>query len=66
MSLEVMIIVLFSAVLHASWNALIRKSVNTLHNTVLLVLGAAFWTLFILPQFLLRLLRAGHIWLRLY
>lgn len=44
-----MIIVLFSAVLHASWNALIRASFNTFHDTVLIVAGAAVWTLFFLP-----------------
>ena len=49
MSLEVMIIVLFSAVLHASWNGLIRASLNKFHDTVLIVLGAAVWTLFFLP-----------------
>ncbi|NNF45888.1 MAG: EamA family transporter [Desulfofustis sp.] len=49
MSLEVMIIVLFSAALHASWNALIRASYNKYHDTVLIVLGAAVWTLFFLP-----------------
>ena len=50
MSLEVMIIVLFSAVLHASWNALIRSSFNKFHYTVLIVLGAGVWTLFFLPM----------------
>jgi drug/metabolite transporter (DMT)-like permease len=44
-----MIVVLFSAVLHASWNALIRNSTHKIDNTVLIVLGAAFWTLFFLP-----------------
>jgi drug/metabolite transporter (DMT)-like permease len=44
-----MIIVIFSAVLHASWNALIRASLNKFHDTVLIVLGAAIWTLFFLP-----------------
>ena len=44
-----MIIVLFAAVLHASWNALIRASSNKFCDTVLLVLGAAVWTLFFLP-----------------
>lgn len=49
MSLEVMIIVLFSAVLHASWNALVRASISKFHDTVLLVLGAGVWSLFFLP-----------------
>ena len=44
-----MIIVLFSAVLHASWNALVRSSFSKFHDTVLLVLGAGVWTLFFLP-----------------
>ena len=44
-----MIIVLFSAVLHASWNALVRSSLSKFHDTVLLVLGAGVWTLFFLP-----------------
>ncbi|MCG6930674.1 MAG: DMT family transporter [Desulfofustis sp.] len=44
-----MIVVVLSAVLHASWNALIRNSVNKLHETVMIVFGAAFWTLFFLP-----------------
>lgn len=49
MSLDVMLIVLFSAVLHASWNALVRASFSTFHDTVLLVLGAGVWSLFFLP-----------------
>jgi drug/metabolite transporter (DMT)-like permease len=44
-----MIIVLFSALLHASWNALVRASFSKFHDTVLIVLGAGIWSLFFLP-----------------
>ena len=49
MSLGVMAIVLFAAALHAGWNALIRASSQKFQNTVLIVLGAAVWTAFLLP-----------------
>ena len=49
MSLGVMAIVLFAAALHAGWNALIRASSEKFQNTVLIVLGAAVWTAFLLP-----------------
>ncbi len=44
-----MTIVLFSAVLHAGWNALVRSSFSKFQDTVLLVLGAGVWSLFFLP-----------------
>ena len=50
MSFTVLLVVLFAAVLHASWNALIRASLNKLHDTVLVVLGAAAWMLIFLPK----------------
>lgn len=49
MSLDVMVIVLFAAILHAGWNALIRASSHTFQDTVLIVLGAGVWTAFVLP-----------------
>ena len=49
MSLGVMAIVLFAAALHAGWNALVRASSEKFQNTVLIVLGAAVWTAFLLP-----------------
>ena len=49
MSPEVMAIVLFAAALHASWNALVRASVDKFQDTVVIVLGAAVWTAFLLP-----------------
>ncbi|SHI04037.1 EamA-like transporter family protein [Desulfofustis glycolicus DSM 9705] len=49
MPLEVLLIVLLAALLHASWNALIRASSHNLQDTCLLVVGAAFWTLFLIP-----------------
>jgi drug/metabolite transporter (DMT)-like permease len=44
-----MAIVLFAAALHASWNALVRASVDKFQDTVVIVLGAAVWTAFLLP-----------------
>lgn len=49
MSLDVMVIVLFAAVLHAGWNSLVRASSEKFPNTVLIVLGAAVWMVFLLP-----------------
>lgn len=49
MSLEVLLLVLFAALLHAGWNALIRASSHNLQDACLLVVGAAFWTLFLVP-----------------
>jgi drug/metabolite transporter (DMT)-like permease len=49
MSLEVLLIVLLAAVLHAGWNALIRASSHNLQDACLLVVGAAVWTLFLVP-----------------
>lgn len=49
MPLGVMAIVLFAAALHAGWNALVRASSQKFQNTVLIVLGAAVWTAFLLP-----------------
>jgi drug/metabolite transporter (DMT)-like permease len=44
-----MVIVLFAALLHAGWNTLIRASSDKFQNTVLIVLGGAFWMLLLLP-----------------
>ena len=49
MSSEILIIVLCAALFHASWNALVKASPNKFQDTVLIVLGAAFWTIFFLP-----------------
>lgn len=44
-----MVIVLFGAILHAGWNALVRASPDKFQDTVLIVLGAGVWTLLLLP-----------------
>lgn len=44
-----MAIVLCAAALHASWHALIRASAQKFQDTVLIVLGAGVWTVFLLP-----------------
>lgn len=44
-----MAIVLFAAVLHAGWNALVRSSADKFQDTVLIVLGAGVWTALLLP-----------------
>ena len=49
MSLDIMAIVLFGAMLHAGWNALVRASSRKFLDTVLIVLGAGVWTAFFLP-----------------
>jgi drug/metabolite transporter (DMT)-like permease len=47
--LDVMVIVLFAAILHAGWNALVRASSQKFQDTVLIVLGAGAWTALFLP-----------------
>jgi drug/metabolite transporter (DMT)-like permease len=49
LSLDVMLVVLFAATLHAGWNALVRASSYKFLDTVLIVLGAGVWTAFLLP-----------------
>jgi drug/metabolite transporter (DMT)-like permease len=44
-----MAIVLFGAMLHAGWNALVRVSSHKFQDTVLIVLGAGVWTALFLP-----------------
>lgn len=44
MSFDVMIVVLFSALLHAGWNALVRSSADKFQNTVLIVCGAGLFS----------------------
>jgi len=44
-----MSIVLFAALLHAGWNSFIRASSDKFRNTLLIVLGGAFWMLLLLP-----------------
>lgn len=44
-----MAIVLLAAALHAGWNALVRASADKFQDTVLIVLGAGFWTAVLLP-----------------
>ena len=49
MSFDVMIIVLFGALLHAAWNAFIKSGDNTLVETTLLVTGAGAIAAVVLP-----------------
>ncbi|MFA6311899.1 MAG: EamA family transporter [Sterolibacterium sp.] len=49
MSLEVMLVVLFAAVLHAGWNALVRASPDKFVDTGLLLWGAGMVTACLLP-----------------
>jgi drug/metabolite transporter (DMT)-like permease len=49
MSFEVMAIVLFSALLHASWNALVRSAADKFLSTVQIVCGAGALALVLLP-----------------
>ncbi|MBI3532345.1 MAG: EamA family transporter [Burkholderiales bacterium] len=49
MTAEVMAVVLFSALLHASWNALVRSSADKLLSTLQVVCGAAVLALVLLP-----------------
>lgn len=49
MSLEVMLAVLFGALLHAGWNALVRSSSDKFIDTALIVWGAGALTVFLLP-----------------
>jgi drug/metabolite transporter (DMT)-like permease len=49
MSFEVMAVVLFSALLHAGWNALVRSSADKFLSTLQVVCGAAVLALMLLP-----------------
>ncbi|MBP1611194.1 MAG: rane protein, partial [Acidobacteria bacterium] len=49
MSFAIMFIVLFSALLHAAWNAFIKSGDNKLVETTLLVTGAGAIAAAILP-----------------
>lgn len=49
MSLDVLLIVLFAALLHALWNALVRSSPDKLHGTLLIVWGSGALTAGLLP-----------------
>ena len=51
LSLDVMVIVLVAAALHAVWHALVRASTDKFHDTVLIVLGAAVLAALLLPSF---------------
>lgn len=45
MTLQVMLVVLGSALLHALWNALVRSAADKFSSTVWIVCGAAVWAL---------------------
>lgn len=49
MSLEVLLVVLLSAALHAGWNALVRASSDKFVDTGLIVWGAGAWAACLLP-----------------
>ena len=49
MALDVMLIVLFSALLHAGWNALVRSAADKLLSTLMVVWGAGALALLLLP-----------------
>lgn len=49
MPLPWMIVVLFAAALHASWNAIIKAGSDKFNDTVLVTLGAALFPGFLLP-----------------
>ncbi|MQU22351.1 hypothetical protein GHO35_14550 [Pseudomonas helleri] len=49
MSLTVFEIVLVAAVLHASWNAIVKAGKNTVLTMVLVTASAALWAVVLLP-----------------
>lgn len=49
MALDVMLVVLLSALLHAGWNALVRSAADKFTSTLLIVWGAGALTLALLP-----------------
>lgn len=49
MTFDVMLVVLLSALLHASWNALVRASADKFLDTGLIVWGAGLWAACMLP-----------------
>lgn len=44
-----MLVILFGAALHATWNALVRSAPNKFLDTILVLLGMGFWAGCILP-----------------
>jgi drug/metabolite transporter (DMT)-like permease len=49
LSLDVMLVVLLSALLHAGWNALVRSAADKFQSTLLVVCGAGALSLLVLP-----------------
>jgi len=49
MPLDVMLVVLLSALLHAGWNALVRSATDKFRSTLLVVSGAGAMSLLLLP-----------------
>ena len=49
MPVDIMVVLLFGAALHASWNAFVRSAQNKLWDTVLILLGMGFWAGWVLP-----------------
>ena len=49
MSIDVMLVVLLSALLHAGWNALVRSAEDKFQSTLLVVCGAGALSLLLLP-----------------
>lgn len=49
MPLDVMLVVLFAALVHAGWNAMLRSAADKYQSTLLIVCGAAVLSLLLLP-----------------
>jgi len=49
MTLDIMLVVLLSALLHAGWNALVRSATDKFRGTLLVVCGAGVMSLLLLP-----------------
>ena len=64
MSVNLMLVVLFAAVLHASWNAILKAGSEKFLDTALVTTGAAFVAAFPLLLGPLPPRRAGRTWER--
>jgi hypothetical protein len=62
MSLSIFCIVLFAALLHASWNAIVKRGADTLLTTILVTGSAAILAVIGLPFLPAPQRRAGRGW----
>ena len=62
MSFEIILLILLAALLHASWNAVIKGGSNKLYETGLNCFGGGVGVLFIVPSSPFRRWKASSSW----